>query len=130
MYIYPTQMEITYDQGSEFIGNDYRRFLIEIEYRIPAKPITLGNLTSNAILERIHQVLGDLVRNFSIKYDYVDGDDPWSSILAAAAFLIHSITNRLKVYSTGQLLFCHKRILPINHRVDSELIRQQNQMQI
>ena len=58
---YPRTMEITYDQGSEFIGHDFRKFRIEMEYGITAKPITLVNPTSNSILERIHQVLGNLV---------------------------------------------------------------------
>ena len=65
--IYPTPMEISYDQGSEFIGHEFRKYLIETEYGINAKTRTLENPTSNAILERIHQVPGNLVRNFNIK---------------------------------------------------------------
>ena len=33
------------------------------------------NPISNAILEWIHQVLGNLVRDFNIKYTYAEGDD-------------------------------------------------------
>ena len=58
---YPNPMEITYDQGSEFIGHEFRKYLIEIEYVITAKPSTLVNPTYNAVLEWIHQVLGNLV---------------------------------------------------------------------
>ena len=60
---------------------------------------------SNAILERIQKVLGNLVRTCNITQTYVDKDDPWSVILAESAFLIISITNRLKMYSLVQLLF-------------------------
>ena len=60
-------MEIMYDQGLEFIGHEFRKFLIEIEYRETAKPSTSGNPTSNATLEWICQVLGNLVRTFNIK---------------------------------------------------------------
>ena len=56
MYRYPRRMEITYDQGSEFIGHKFKKPLIEMVYVIIAKPSTLGNTTSLAILERIHQV--------------------------------------------------------------------------
>ena len=38
--IYPRPMEITYDQGSEFIGNEFRKLLIEIWYGITGNPIT------------------------------------------------------------------------------------------
>ena len=51
---------------------------------ITAKPSTSVNSTSNEILERIHQVLGNLVWNFNIKESYVDEDDPLLGILAAA----------------------------------------------
>ena len=77
-----------YDQGSEFIVNEFSKSLIEIEYGLTSKPSTLRNPTSNAILEQIHQVLGNLVRTFSIKETYVDEDDPWLGILAAAEFAI------------------------------------------
>ena len=33
-------MEIIYDQGSEFIGHEFRKYLIEIEYGIVARPST------------------------------------------------------------------------------------------
>ena len=59
---YPRPMEITYDQGKEFIGNEFRKYLIEYEYGITAKPSTSRNPISNAILERIHQVLGNIVQ--------------------------------------------------------------------
>ena len=57
---YPITIEIMYDQGKEFIGHKFRIYLIDIVYGITAKPSTSGNHMLNAILERIHQVLGDL----------------------------------------------------------------------
>ena len=85
---------------------------------------------SNAVLERIHQVLGNLVPTFNISQTYVDENDPWTGILAVAVFSIISKTNRLKGYSPGQSLFDRDMILPIKHRVDWEIIYQQNQAQI
>ena len=95
-----------------------------MEYGITDKPSTLGNTTSIVILEWIHQVLGNLVRNFNITQTYVDKYDPWWGILAAAEFATFSTTNRLKSYSPGQLVFGRDIILLIKHRVDWELIRQ------
>ena len=96
--IYPRPTEITYDQVKEFIGHEFRKSLIEMEYGIAAKPITPGSPMSNAVLERIHQVLGNLVRNFKMSTQtYVDKDDPWTVILAASAFAIFSTTNRKNV---------------------------------
>ena len=86
---YPKPTKITYDQGSEFIGHEFRKFIIETEYGITAKPRTLVNPTSNAILKWIHQFLGNIVQNFNIKETCVDKDDPRLVILAAEAFEIH-----------------------------------------
>ena len=85
---------------------------------------------SNAILERIHLVLGNLVQTFNISTKtYIDKNDLWTGILAAAAFAISTTTNRKKGYSPGQLIFRRDMILPIKHRVNWELIRQKKQMQ-
>ena len=118
--IYPRPTKITYDQGKEFIGNEFRKPLIEKEYGITAKPSTSGNTIYNAILEQIHQVLGNLVRNFNIKQTYVDENDLWTGILAASAFEIFSTTNRQKCYSPGQLIFGCDMIFLIKHSVDWE----------
>ena len=54
MSIYPILMKITYDQGSEFIGHQFIKFLIKMDYDKFSKPRTSGNPMSNAILEQIH----------------------------------------------------------------------------
>ena len=129
--IYPRPIEITYDQGKVFIGHELRKSLIKIECRTTSKPSTLGNTMYNSVLERIHQVLVNLVRNFNISTQtYVGENDPWAGILAAAAFAIHSTTNMQKGYSPGQLIFGLDMILPIKHRVDWELISQKKQTQV
>ena len=84
---------------------------------ITAKPSTSINPTSNAVLEWIHQVLGNLVRNYNITQTYVGKDDPCSGILSAVAFEIFSTTNRLKSYSTGQFKFERDVIVMIKHTV-------------
>ena len=66
-----------YDQGKEFIGHEFRKPLIEMEYGITSEPRTSVNFTSNAILERIHQVLENLVCTCNITQTYVDDVDAW-----------------------------------------------------
>ena len=108
----------------------FRKSLIETEYRITAKPSTSGNPMSNTVLERIHQVLVNLVRNFNIFHTQVNKNDPWTGILAAASFVMFSINNTKKGYSPGQLIFGCDMNLPIKHTLDQGLIRQRNQTQI
>ena len=85
---------------------------------------------SNAVLEWIHQVIGNLVQTCNIIQYCIDKYDPWSRISAAAEFEIISTTDRIKVYGPGQLIFGRDMILPIKNTVDWELMRQQNQTQI
>ena len=70
-----------------FIGHEFIKSLIETYYGITAKLSALGNPRPNAVLERIHQVLVNLVLTFNISTQtYFDKDDPWTGILAAAEF--------------------------------------------
>ena len=50
--------------------------------------------------------------------------------LDAKEFVIISTTKRLKFYSLGQLIFGRDMIIPIQHKVDWELICQLKQAQI
>ena len=63
---YLRPLEITYDQGSAFMFHELKISLNKTEYKIIAKPITLGSTSSNALLEHIYQVLGNRVRTFNI----------------------------------------------------------------
>ena len=123
-------MEIRYDQGSEFSGHEFRKYQIKIEYRITAKLNTSGNPTSNAILEQINHIIGNLVQNFNITETYVYEDDPWSLIMAATSFGILSTINSLNCLSLEKLVFGNNMVLLIKHKVNWELICQQNQAQI
>ena len=75
IYLVPT--EIKYYQGSTFIGHEFRKYLIEGKYGIGAKPSTLWNPTSNAILYWVHTVLSNLVRKYNNAYTYIYYNDPW-----------------------------------------------------
>ena len=68
---YPWPTEITYDHGSEFIGSEFQQ-LIKEEYDIEAKPSSKRNPQSNAILERIHQTIGNMIRTFEIRTQEID----------------------------------------------------------
>ena len=98
MSIYPTPIESTYDQESYFIGNGFRKNLIETEYGMVSKPSTLGNPMSNVVLEQIYQVLENILRIFNIStQSYFDKNYPLTSILSAAGFATLSTTTSQKV---------------------------------
>jgi transposase InsO family protein len=88
---YPWPTQITYDRyiGSELIGKDFQS-LIKNDYGIKGKPITVRNPQANAIVERVHQVIGNIIRTFELESNYLDEDDPWKGILSVTTFAVRS----------------------------------------
>ena len=64
---------------------------------------------------------------FKVQQTYIDKNDPWTGILAAAAFAIRLTISSQKGYSPGKLIFGRDMILLIKQRVDWELIRKRKQ---
>ena len=58
-----------------------------INVEMKSKVITTKNSQVNAILERIHQTIGFMIRTFQLyRADDLDEEDPFAGILAAVAF--------------------------------------------
>ena len=64
---YPWLVEIVYYQGGEFLSNEFKSSLIENEYGINTNPNSPGNPNANAIIERIHKVIGNLVHTYNLQ---------------------------------------------------------------
>jgi hypothetical protein len=58
------------------------------DYGIKNKPITVRNPQANAIVERVHQVIGNIIRTFELQDNYLDETNPWKRILSATAFAV------------------------------------------
>ena len=56
---YPWPDKIVYDRGSEFLVEFAE--MIKEDYHINKKPITIRNPQANSILERVHQMLSNIV---------------------------------------------------------------------
>jgi transposase InsO family protein len=123
---YPWPTQITYDRGSEFIGKDFQ-MMIKNDYGIKGKPITVRNPQANAIVERVHQVIGNIIRTFELENNYLDEDDPWKGILSATAFAIRSTFHTSLKSTPGQLVFGRDMIFNIQHIANWEYIKQRKQ---
>ena len=67
-------------------------------------------------------ILDNLVQVYKGKI-YLDKDDSWTGILAAAEITIIYRANRLKFYTLGQLVFDLDIIVPIKENVNREILR-------
>ena len=83
---YPLPEKVILDRGNEFLAEF--KTLIEGDYGIPIKPITTRNPKANAILERVHQTIGNIIHTFKVNEMVLDDDNPWDGILAATMFAL------------------------------------------
>jgi transposase InsO family protein len=123
---YPWPTQVTFDRGSEFIGQDFQT-MIKNDYGVKAKPITVRNPQANAIVERVHQVIGNIIRTFELENNYLDETDPWKAILSATAFAVRSTFHTTLRNTPGQLVFGRDMILNTKHVANWEFIRERKQ---
>ena len=69
------------------MGKEFQK-VVKRDYGIKGKPITARNPQANSIVERVHQVIGNMIRTFELENKYLDENDP--GLLAATAFAIRS----------------------------------------
>ena len=98
------------------------------DYGIKCKPITVRNPQANAIVERIHQVIGNIIRTFDLENNYLDEKDPFKGVLAATVFAVRSTYHTTLKKTPGQLIFGQDMIFNIQHVTNWEFIRQNKQI--
>jgi hypothetical protein len=97
-------------------------------FGIKRKVISMQNPQANAIVERMHQMLGNLIRSFQLQdQPYYDPDDPWGGILAAVAFALRSTYHTTLQATPGQLIFGRDMVLNVQHLTDWTAIRARKQ---
>ena len=120
---YPWPTQITYDKGTEFM----REFtdMIEKDYGIKRRGASVRNPQANAILERIHKTIGNIIRTFEL-YD-IDEEDPFSGILAATMFAMRATYHTTTQATPSQLVFGRDAILNTKFEADWNFIQTRKQ---
>ena len=63
--------------------------MVQDDYGIKQKPITKRNPQANAIVERVHKTIGNMIRTFEIQENQgIDESHPWSAIIST----VHTTT--------------------------------------
>ena len=126
---YPWPSKVVLDRGREFMGEFQK--LLKNEYGIKRKPITTRNPQANAIVERVHQTIGNMIRTVRMHSNSdIDDDDPWTGVLASVAFGIRATVHTTTRATPAQLVFGRDMILNIKHEADWNYIRQRKQLLI
>ena len=117
---YPLPQRIGFDHGTKFMAEFTN--MCQNDYGIKSKPITTRNPQSNAIIERIHQTIGNTIRTFDVSN--IVNNEPWSGILAATMFAVRATYHTTLQSYPIQLVFGRDRILNIKHVADLGHIQQ------
>ena len=70
---YPLPQRIVFDYGTKFMAELSKT--CQNDYGLNRKPITTRNPQSNAIIKRIHQTIGNIIRTFDVSN--IVNNDPW-----------------------------------------------------
>ena len=95
------------------------------EYGIVCKPITTRNPQSNAIIERVHQTLSNMIRSFQLHKTILDKDDTWSGMLSACMYAIRATVHITLQATPTQLVFGRDANLNIQFEANWNFIRKQ-----
>ncbi len=123
---YPICCYIIYDNGSEFKLNF--EYLCET-YGIKHKPTTIKNPQANAILECLHQVLGQMLRTSKLNMAKTLTPDDVDVFLDNVAWAIRSTYHTVLKASPGAAIFRRDMLFNIPFIADWNKIRDYRQCQ-
>ena len=121
---YPWPKVIVYDKGGEF-SKEFVDMVSE-DYGIKTKQITTRNPQANAMIERAHQTIGNLLRvtNF---HDVEDTQHPFDGVLSAVGFAMRATYHTTLQRTPAQLVFGRDTVLNVKVQADWQHIRQRKQ---
>ena len=102
--------------------------MIKSDYGIKKKPITTRNPQANAIIERVHQTIGNMLKTFKL-YDRndIDQEDPWTGILAAIMFGLRATYHATTQATPMQLVYSRDSIVTTKFQADWKFIKDRKQ---
>jgi hypothetical protein len=122
---YPRPSQLTYDRGSEFLA-EFATMIVK-DYGIIKKPISTRNPQANAIIERLHKTLGNMIRTFELNEIEVPEKEPWKGILAAIMYAIRSTYHTTLKATPMQLVFGRDAMLNIKFEANWQNIKMNKQ---
>jgi len=129
---YPMPNKCIFDQGGEFIGVHFRSLLER--HGIHASPTTSKNATANAICERMHLVVANILRtrfNTHMPPTFTTAAQVVDNALAACCHAMRcSVSKSLSNNTPGEVVFGRDMLLDIPVIVDLLRIRNNRQLLI
>ncbi len=125
---YPCPLWCIFDQGGEFTGRPFQSMLIQ--NAIDQVPTTVKNPQENAVCERMHRTIKDLLRTIchsNPPQNVANAIELVNIVLASASYESRTAVHQTLGVSPGALVFGRDMLLPIPVLTDYNLIRQRRQ---
>ena len=122
---YPRSKNIIYNNGSEF--KNHFESLCD-SYGLKRKPTTIKNPQANAILERVHAVLGDMMRTSNLDMSDTCTASDIDEFLTNAAWAIRSTYHTVLRSSPGAAVFGRDMLFDIPYLADWTEIGKRRQL--
>ena len=128
---YPRPTSCVHDNGGEFIGAAFQSMLVT--NGIKSVSITVKNPMGNSIAERMHRVVGDMIRTQLDGTDLnniADANLFVDAVLASATLGLRATVHTTLTVSPGAAIFGRDMLLNLPVTVDWEMIRQRRRARI
>jgi hypothetical protein len=123
---YPWPTEVVMDKGSKFMAEV--RDTLENQYGIKRKVISTRNPQANAMVERIHQVVGGMLDAQEIKDARdLDATYQWQGILAAIRRAVNASLHSTNKATPSQLVFGRDAILNVSFEANWQYLKERKQ---
>eukprot|EP00957_Ditylum_brightwellii_P182922 13933793-Ditylum_brightwellii.AAC.1 len=113
---YPHPTKVVLDRGTE-IMTEFTD-MIASDYGVMKKPITARNPQANSIIERVHQIIGNMIRSIEVHDTNIDEKDPWTGILSVVRFTTRATVHTTIQATPMQLVFDRDAILNVKHEAN------------
>lgn len=122
---YPRPTKVIHDSGTEFSG-EFRELLESTG--IEDVTTTVKNPRANAILERVHDVIGNMLRTYDFENQFIDDwgkdkQDPLDGFLQAVAFAIRATYQTSIGTSPAALAFGRDMFFPTKYVANWKLMK-------
>ena len=124
---YPRPRKVIFDNGSEF-----KRDFVPLLKDFDIKPVctTIENPQANGPVERVHQVIHNMIVTKDISTRVFDYIDPWTEILSSVAWAIRASHHSTFDATPAQLVFGRDMIFNLATVVDWRVVSARKQTQV
>ena len=125
---YPWPQHVIHDRGTEFMAEVHE--MLTNDYGCDVNRTTTRNPQANAIVERVHQTIGNMIRTWFVDDPDLDEKDPYKGLLTAVAFATRATIHTTLNATPSQLVFGRDAMLNLDFHADWATIRARKQERI